>query len=317
MFKDFVSKDVSNCIACHDDVHEQKFGIDCLACHSEESFRSVRNFTALDHEKTDFPLLGKHETVDCRKCHETRITEPLVFNQCVACHDDYHEGQFVTDLHTPDCASCHTMDGFAGSTFTVEQHNQTAFALSGAHLATPCFSCHLQEDKWMFRNIGSACVDCHEDIHAGTIETQYYPDNACQSCHITDTWRQVSFDHSLTGWPLEGQHCNQSCTACHLSDTQENQARRVTFDVLTAECATCHDNIHRDQFLVDGATDCARCHTPAHWKPSAFDHDSARFVLEGAHLDVACARCHTETADAEGPYVLYRLEKLNCVDCHR
>jgi len=317
MFKDFLTKDVSNCTACHDDVHEQKFGNDCKSCHSEVSFSSVRNFAAPEHRKTDFPLKGKHETVDCRKCHESGpMTQPLPFNTCAGCHDDYHEGQFITDLRTPDCAECHTVDGFTGSTFTVEQHSQTDFALTGAHLATPCFACHLQEEKWMFRNIGVRCIDCHDDIHAGTIEQQYYPEQACINCHKTEDWRLVTFEHSLTGWALEGSHQEQTCTACHLPD-EEAGTRRVTFDGLTTTCAECHDNVHRSQFEISGVTDCARCHAPEQWKPSGFDHDSARFVLEGAHLEVACTECHTQTADTEGTYALYRLEKLACADCHQ
>lgn len=322
MFKDFTGRDVSNCVACHDDVHEQRFGTDCRKCHSEESFRSVRNFTAALHDSTAFPLEGKHETVDCRKCHETtRMIDPLPHNTCAACHDDYHEGQFVSVSRTPDCAECHTVDGFAGSTFTVEQHNAGKFALTGAHLATPCFACHLKEEspkkeKWYFRNIGTQCIDCHDDIHAGHLSEEYYPDKACVQCHSTEGWGDVSFDHARTDFILEGVHAKQSCTSCHKPDVTTGVSPRIAFAGLAKECISCHENIHRSQFEAEGTTDCVRCHGYEQWKPSVFDHNTARFVLEGAHLTVACVECHRESTDTQGNFVLYRLEKYACVDCH-
>ena len=318
MFKDFAGKDVTNCTACHDDVHDQIFGNDCRACHSEESFRAVRNFTALDHQKTNFPLEGKHEVVDCRKCHEApAMIESLPHNRCADCHTDFHEGQFVTNSRTPDCASCHTVDGFAGSTFTVAQHNETAFPLTGAHLATPCFSCHFTEDKWLFKNIGTRCIDCHTDIHAGSIGIQYYQDQTCTSCHVTESWRSVVFDHTLTGFTLEGAHTRQACSACHLPDHTADGTNQIVFSGLSADCVSCHQDIHRQQFEVNGVTDCSRCHGYAHWSPGAFDHNTARFVLEGAHVTVACDACHRETVENGVSFVTYRLENFACVDCHK
>lgn len=317
MFRDFANRDVSNCIACHEDVHEDKFGNDCKACHREESFQSIRNLSLIDHDRTDFALEGKHELVDCRKCHETKMTEPILHNRCADCHSDFHEGQFVSVSLKPDCASCHTVDGFAGSTFTIEQHNAGKFALTGAHLATPCFSCHMNEDKWFFRNIGERCIDCHDDIHEGSIAEIYYPENACESCHTTESWTMISFDHSQTGWKIEGAHQRQACIACHQPEITADKTRQVIFTGLETECASCHDNIHRNQFEIAGVTDCIRCHSYEHWKPGLFDHNTARFVLEGAHLNVACAECHFTTADNQGEYVLYRLDKLDCVDCHQ
>ena len=318
MFKDFVQKDVSNCVSCHADVHEQKFGADCKACHIEESFQRIKNLDAFDHDLTEYLLQGKHEQVDCKKCHEAKMTDPLPHTQCADCHSDYHERQFVSVSRTPDCAACHTVDGFTGSTFTVEQHNAGKFALTGAHLATPCFACHLREEKWLFRNIGEQCVDCHDDVHEGSVAEEFYPDKACESCHATESWRTISFDHARTGFPIEGAHARQSCTACHKPDVAENNSiRRVSFAGLTAECKACHENVHRNQFEVDGITDCRRCHGSEHWQPSEFDHNTARFVLEGAHLTVACDQCHRETVEESVPFTFYRMEKLACVDCHQ
>jgi len=316
MFKDFTHRDVSNCVSCHEDVHAQKFGIDCKSCHSEQSFQTIKNMDAFNHGLTDYALEGKHLEVDCRSCHEAKMTDPLPHTRCVDCHDDYHEGQFVSVSGPTDCAECHSVQGFPGSSFTVEQHNAGNFALTGGHLATPCFACHLTDDKWVFRDIGTRCNTCHEDAHHGTIDERYYPDKACESCHNTAAWQTVVFDHAQTGFALEEAHARATCTACHIPDTTLTATSQFVFSELSTTCADCHADVHRAQFETEGETDCTRCHGFGHWKPSSFDHNSARFVLEGAHLEVACGECHKETAGSDGPFTVYRLEKMACVDCH-
>ncbi len=317
MFKDFAHLDVKDCASCHEDVHQQKFGNDCRACHSEESFQLIRDLSAFDHEWTGFALEGKHQEVDCRACHETKMTAPLPHNYCADCHWDFHEGQFVDVSRTPDCAECHTVDGFSGSIFTVEQHNASRFPLTGAHLATPCFACHLQEDKWLFKDIGERCIDCHEDVHNGSVAVRFMPDRACESCHMTESWSWVRFDHSLTDFALSGAHSALSCVACHVPDETTDTIRRVIFDGLSSACTSCHENVHMRQFEQDGVTDCRRCHSYDHWQPSDFDHNTARFVLEGAHITVACDQCHREVEEEDAIFVLYRIENFACADCHR
>jgi hypothetical protein len=52
------------------------------------------------------------------------------------------------------------------------------------------------------------------------------------------------------------------------------------------------------------------------WKPSNFDHNTARFVLDGAHKEVACKECHTSAVVDGKQVVKYRLEKFECATCH-
>ncbi|MBK8562334.1 MAG: cytochrome C [Saprospiraceae bacterium] len=157
VFQDRLGVKTSECATCHRDPHEGKFGVDCAGCHNENSFHKVTasNLDDFNHALTGFELQGKHAAVDCRKCHTSdNLTDPLPHNTCAACHSDFHEGQFTplppNGGGPPDCAACHTTEGFAGSTFSLEQHAQTKFPLDGAHVATPCFSCHLKQDKWRF-----------------------------------------------------------------------------------------------------------------------------------------------------------------------
>ena len=319
-FTDFTGRDVNNCATCHDDVHTGKFGPDCRQCHSEQSFFEITGgLGSIDHSLTDFPLEGKHqEIVDCRACHAPRLTEPVAFQQCTDCHSDYHEGQFVdVKQQVIDCAACHTVDGFPGSTYTIAQHNDGPFPLTGAHLATPCFACHVQDDRWVFQDLGTACLDCHQSPHGDGLDPRYDPDPTCTGCHSTESWSQIAFSHAQTGFALEGAHLTASCIACHEPDPTVADLRVLPFSGLGQDCAGCHQDVHQAQFIRDGVTDCAQCHSPAGWRPSTFDHDSARFVLEGAHVGVDCASCHRQVTRQGVTYTLYQTGLLRCTDCHR
>jgi nitrate/TMAO reductase-like tetraheme cytochrome c subunit len=233
------------------------------------------------------------------------------------CHDDYHEGQFITPGYKTDCRDCHTVEGFTGSTYTLEKHNEGDFPLTGAHLATPCFACHLQKDKWSFRNIGETCIDCHTDVHEGFLSEKYYPQKSCDRCHSTDQWAQVSFEHQRTGFELSGKHVQIACTDCHKAGTELAPSPTVKFIGLKQECITCHKNIHGRQFELEGVIDCKRCHTYEAWKPGTFDHTTARFALDGAHKKVACKECHKAEVVEGRVTVQYRLERFECIDCHK
>lgn len=312
----------NNCVSCHEDVHNEKFGNDCVKCHSENSFSELKTMEFFDHAVTDYPLEGNHVGVDCKKCHLKGFLEPIDFSACKNCHEDYHNSEFETENGTPDCVDCHSLtqeEGFAFSLFTLEQHQETSFVLEGAHLATPCFACHISEEdeRWKFRNIGSECIDCHDDIHKEYIPSKYYPEQKCESCHVTDSWTSVDFDHDLTEWKLEGAHKEATCKSCHFEQNELENGFTQNFENLNNECIHCHENIHKDQFEQKGVTDCKRCHTPVSWEADNFDHSQTAFPLEGAHLDVACSACHEPIYNNGEKFVNYSIEKFECIDCHQ
>jgi hypothetical protein len=314
VFKDFAHLNAINCTNCHDDVHENKFGPDCRSCHNEKSFKDVAGIDDFDHNMTAFLLEGMHTEVDCRSCHETKMTDPLPHNQCISCHADYHEGRFVsTDNTIQDCAECHSVEGFDISSFTIEQHNEGNFTLEGSHLATPCFSCHLKDEHWRFSAIGEYCVDCHDNIHKGKLDEKYYPEEDCKSCHTVDMWSSVNFDHSRTVFKLEGIHASTACIACHLDEKSSG----YVFTGMSMECTACHDDSHHRQFEEAGVTKCNRCHEPEYWKPSRFEHNSTKFALEGAHSAVKCDACHKEVTIENATYTLYRIVDFECASCHQ
>ncbi|GJM34278.1 MAG: hypothetical protein DHS20C18_32790 [Saprospiraceae bacterium] len=316
IFQDRLGIASNDCIRCHDDVHEEKFGNNCVQCHNENSFQEV-NTNNFNHNLTDFTLVGKHEVVDCRQCHTTSFVEPLPHNECAACHQDYHEGEFLVNNINRDCATCHTEDGFEVTLYTFDDHNKTDFPLDGAHLATPCFACHVSEDKWTFRNIGEGCVDCHEDIHAGYIAEKYYPNHSCEKCHATASWGDNHFDHSLTDFNLSGAHAEQNCMTCHAVADENPQNRYAGFTDVSSTCISCHENVHDQQFEQNGITDCARCHSFEGWAVSDFNHNNTAFKLEGKHAEIACNACHKPVTLNDKTFTKYQFDSFECVVCHQ
>ena len=316
-FKEFAKFKEINCLTCHKDVHENKFGNDCKSCHNQNSFllKSSTLSAKFDHNKTTYPLKGKHEKVDCRVCHKKDLTDPLPHNTCMDCHADKHNGDFEKKKDKyPDCASCHTVDGFTPSQYSIDMHNKTKYKLEGAHMAQPCFSCHLVEKKWKFSNLGSNCVDCHKDIHKDIIDQKHYGKQSCSTCHSTESWQTVKFDHATTEYPLVGGHAKTKCGECHIN--RKDNIIKQTFKGLTKQCNACHKDVHWNQFQKNGVTDCSRCHSPESWSSKNFNHDNTNYKLDGKHINVSCGKCHKATVPENKSVKLYKIEKYKCIDCH-
>ncbi len=315
-FQHFANVPFKNCTSCHKDVHENKFGQNCKQCHNENSFHQVAGISDFNHDKTAFPLQGKHRQVDCKTCHKQSFTTPIAHAKCADCHADYHKGQFAQKSIKSDCAECHTVNGFTPSLFTIEKHNQGDFKLAGGHMATPCFACHQKNDRWEFRNIGVKCVDCHDDFHKGAISEKFMPEKKCESCHTTETWNKVNFNHQKTDFELTGKHAEVSCRKCHFQgDEIKNATQR--FANLTSQCENCHQDAHHQQFQANGKTQCERCHGFENWKAERFDHNQSRFKLEGAHSKVDCLKCHPVQSDPAGEYRKYKFNtEMKCANCH-
>ena len=167
------------CVACHlkDDIHKGANGRDCATCHSPVSWKGAR----FDHDRTRFPLVGRHKAVTCASCHGARKERPRPPMTCVACHrkDDVHRG-----ANGPNCATCHSPLSWKAVTF--DHDRGTRFPLRGAHRRVPCAACHI-------RPVASfkppmTCVGCHQskDVHRGALGRN------CASCHSNDKWRPAA-----------------------------------------------------------------------------------------------------------------------------
>jgi hypothetical protein len=314
-FQKFSNVPFAKCTDCHEDVHHNKFGQDCLKCHNVNSFKQATKASTFDHNKTDFPLLGQHQTVDCKSCHKTSYTDPLNYKHCSDCHKDEHNGQFTATNKLSDCSDCHSNKGFSPSTYTLQKHNQSQYPLNGSHLAVSCNSCHKKTDEWLFRNIGKTCADCHKDEHAGLMDEKYYPGKKCETCHTVDTWHQPTFDHKQTDFELLGKHATESCRSCHYVESETGKAEQ-RFNTLADDCTTCHNDVHLGQFSKNNTTDCLRCHNNNKWEITDFDHKKTSFPLEGGHVGVACKECHKEAVNEKGKFIQYKFGEVKCSNCH-
>jgi len=81
-------------------------------------------------------------------------------------------------------------------------------------------------------------------------------------------------------------------------------------------CENCHEDVHVSQFVVNGRNDCERCHAFENWSPERFNHDNARFKLDGKHAGLQCIQCHQPTDRLIRNYIIYKFDDISCASCH-
>lgn len=313
-FQRFAGTDHANCTSCHEDVHRNKFGSNCLKCHNENSFKEVRSISAFDHNQTGYPLTGMHLSVDCRKCHPKNFTQEIRHSNCSDCHKDEHKGQLASNGRAPDCRQCHSTNGFTPSSYRLDDHNLSAFPLRGAHLSTPCTDCHKKTDAWDFSISGERCINCHENIHEGKIREKYFPQANCTVCHSEKSWKNIDFSHDATNFRLRGKHATASCRDCHYRESAAGVNQQ--FQGLGMNCENCHEDVHASQFAENGKNDCERCHAFENWSPERFNHNDARFKLDGKHAGLQCIQCHKPADRLIRNYIIYKFKDISCASCH-
>ena len=131
-------------------------------------------------------------------------------------------------------------------------------ALSLAHaeldLSEDCQSCHTKGKQIDY----DKCLDCHEEIRDkmdSKSGLHGIASEECLDCHSEHHgpeaniayFDEANFDHTKTGWLLEGRHRLLKCEACHLKDT---------FLLDNTECVHCHQDFHEGEY----GQDCAECH---------------------------------------------------------
>ena len=313
-FQKFKSLTFNSCTFCHADFHKGKFGTQCESCHNTSGFKNVRT-TSFDHSKTNFQLIGKHQSVKCADCHGLNLASKPKYKQCIDCHKDYHKGQFTRNNVLRDCVDCHNVYGFTPSQFTIEKHGVSKFALTGSHLAVPCKNCHQTGTEWNFVYKSFNCVSCHKNIHGTEITTVYMGNNSCENCHNTVNWGKINFDHSKTKFVLEGKHKLVECRNCHAYKISDSETR-YKFVSLKSNCENCHHDIHLGQFKTNSQTNCSTCHLFDNWSTLKFDHEKTKFSLKGAHSKLKCLQCHKPAVNNGIRFIKYKLEEFKCADCH-
>ena len=268
------------CYACHqkDDKHAGSYGQNCAQCHNTLDWAQV----TVDHNKTDFPLTGKHITVDCAACHVNKVFKGTPVT-CYGCHqkDDKHGG-----VYGQNCAQCHNTSDWAQVTV---DHSKTAYPLTGKHSTVACAACHVNK---VFKGTSNTCNACHQkdDKHAGS-----YGQN-CTQCHNTSDWAQVTLDHSKTAYPLTGKHLTVPCASCHV-----NKVFKGTFTT----CYVCHQSKDPHQGAL--GQNCAECHNTNGWKAATYNRPH-RFPINHEAprgTTTSCSTCHPTS-----------LLTYTCYGCH-
>jgi len=285
----------TECIACHkkDDKHKGSEGNQCEKCHSERSWKETHDF---DHDKTKFPLKGKHADpkVKCEDCHKTKVYTEVQSN-CYACHkadDDGKNGHHAR--YGQKCETCHGEKDW--KTIKFDHDRDTKYPLLGKHRSTKCYDCHtgdLYRDK-----LQTSCLACHrkDDKHKGK------EGERCEECHVEQDWKTTKskFDHGLTAFPLLGKHVKVDCAKCH---------KTLEFKDAKRACVSCHDK--DDQHKRRLGSLCEDCHNAVSWKRWDFEHDRrTRFKLDGAHTKIDCYACHRQ------PIQGHALLPMSCIACH-
>jgi len=314
-FQKFTGLKFNNCFYCHNDIHKGKLGKNCKSCHNTKSFAKINYLKNFNHNKTNFPLVGKHRNVDCNSCHKKNLLSKPKYKSCSNCHKDYHKGEFRNKNIKSDCNECHDEYSFTQSHFTIEQHSKTKFPLTGAHKAIACTVCHKKNNFWKFNITGEKCIECHKNVHDNSINKKYFNKNKCEKCHSTLSWNKITFNHNITNFKLVGKHKTVSCSECHFAQKHAEKNLKH-FIVLSTECTFCHNDVHRGQFDNGEKEYCKKCHNNYNWKQTLFDHNKTNFKLEGAHKNLDCLNCHKIIKDKNGTYILYKIKGTKCISCH-
>ncbi len=261
-------------------------------------------WSAESHDRTNFPLVGKHRTVSCKECHLDGVFEGTP-TTCEVCHWQRRQDDRYALRLGSHCADCH--EPFTWKHVAPNKWNHEAAAgypLEGVHRTLDCVECHGE------REFAGATVDCF-GCHAEDYNESDNPDHMaagfsteCRLCHFNNSrWDGALFSHD--SFALVGRHSLADCSDCHGSGQYAG---------LPSECIFCHqadydatdDPHHRD---LGYPTACELCHgtSAITWEGAVFAHTT--FPLNGKHRLADCSDCHSS-----GQYVGL---PSDCVSCHR
>jgi len=278
--------------------HGEDFKINCVVCHTTDNWTEIKT-NGFNHDSTDFPLIGQHKTVYCRKCH-VDLEFKNAKRDCASCHKDVHELTVGRN-----CERCHTQSSWIVNNIR-QIHQQGRFPLVGAHTQVDCYQCHKSGSLLRFDPMRSDCIDCHLKDYNATTSPSHVASNFskdCFLCHNEISWKTSTFNHNASNFPLTGGHFGVDCIKCHANGYTSTPTACVSCH-LTNYNATTNPNHVTAKF----STDCQTCHTTTAWVPSSFNHNTATtFPLTGAHISVTCVQCHTNG---------YGAIPTTCVSCH-
>jgi Zn finger protein HypA/HybF involved in hydrogenase expression len=276
------------------------FSQDCTTCHNTTAWSPA----SFDHNTTHFPLTGKHSTLTCQTCHVNGNYQ-LTFTDCYQCHSADFTGaatpNHVQGVFSHDCSTCHSTTVWSPSTF---DHSTTHFALTGAHAAVACQTCHVGGN---YQLTYTNCYQCHNTDFAAATNPNHVSGNFshdCTTCHTNIAWSPATFDHSTTHFQITGAHAAVACLSCHVNSN---------YQLVYTNCYQCHSSnftgaTNPNHVAGNFSQDCTTCHNTTAWSPATFDHTTTKFPLTGAHASGTCVSCHVNGN--------YQLTYSSCYQCH-
>lgn len=283
--------------------------------------------------------LSKAHTIkeidNCKKCHE--YSGELPNANCLSCHKIIQaRSEAGLGYHGKNndkkCIICHKEHPYdrgnsTGSIIIFDKekfdHDVAAFKREGKHKDVKCEKCHIRKISTDGNNpvgyyVGlrfDTCLDCHKDFHKGSLGEK------CDTCHVVAGWqgKNLKFDHNNAKFHLEGKHANVQCEKCHKPQTPGAALGTAVFRGLKFDrCDDCHKDPHRGELRAG----CATCHSSQGWRGNdlKFDHNTAKFHLEGKHGAVKCNKCHRsnmKNGSLELDVKSFKVKHEICSDCHK
>jgi nitrate/TMAO reductase-like tetraheme cytochrome c subunit len=305
----------------------------CSQCHNTTTWTT----STFNHATTGFPLTNSHQLVanggkvpGCASCHiNNNYSLTIQPTDCGNSQCHLTTWQTTNNPTHPtagapfaaaNCSTCHNTITWNTAVFN---HSTTGWALTGSHQLAPagkvvaCTDCHVG-NNYTFTAANTDCYGCHvaawqstpsfggnvpDHIKAG------FPTSLCSTCHDTLLWTDGKFDHSTTGWPLQGAHVTTPCASCHINSNYSLTAANT-------DCYGCHVAAWQSTVTLGGAvpnhvaaqypTTCVTCHTTwvtTNWLGATFNHTWYKVPHHGS----VCADCHINSAN----YATF-----SCIVCH-
>ena len=303
----------------------------CSTCHDTILWTD----STFNHASTGFPLTNSHQiapagkVTGCDQCHlgnySTLAIQPMDCGNS-QCHlttwqqtNNPTHSSAGAPFAVANCSTCHNTVTWLTAIFN---HAATGWPLTGSHQLQPagkvvaCTDCHVG-NNYNLTAANTDCYGCHVQAWQSTPSfggnvpnhiTAGFPTALCSTCHDTLLWTDGKFDHSTTGFPLQGPHMLpprtavtgaigpmvNACTDCHLGGN-------YTTGYPTTDCYGCHQTYYTNaqnyganvpnHVAAAYPTACIACHTPwvtQAWLGAVFTHPAFQIPHQGS----VCADCH-------------------------
>lgn len=197
---------------------------------------------------------------------------------------------------------------------------------SHAEIGGDCKACHTA--PWESDVMADHCAVCHTEIAAQMMDVASMhgsvlhnnPELGCRHCHpehrgpdaaLTEMG-DAAFPHEVVGFSLNGHQLTAArepfvCSDCHAANIS-------MFELDT--CDACHrqmDLAFTTAHTLSYGGACLDCHDGVDRFGSHFDHNAFSFQIKGAHVGLACDKCHFNARSLGD----FGVTLQDCYACHQ